>query len=133
MGKIDEESPLYEFSARDISSKMQFEIILTMEGITPETGNTVQVRTSFLPNEILWGYRFEHSCVSYDKVMAKYVVSMSNLNKMIPDNTPRISPKAFEEKIASEAMKPKVSISQVDDDDEDEKQSLEDDKIVDQE
>ena len=39
----DEESPLYEFSARDISSKMQFEIILTMEGITPETGNTIQV------------------------------------------------------------------------------------------
>ena len=39
----DEESPLYEISARDISSKMQFEIILTMEGITPETGNTIQV------------------------------------------------------------------------------------------
>ena len=34
---------MYEFSARDISSKMQFEIILTMEGITPETGNTIQV------------------------------------------------------------------------------------------
>ena len=30
-------------------------------------------------------------------------------------------------------MKPKVSISQADDDDEDEKQSLENDKIVDQE
>ena len=39
----DKESPLYEISARDISSKMQFEIILTMEGITPETGNTIQV------------------------------------------------------------------------------------------
>jgi len=79
------------------------------------------------------GLQIDHSCVSYDKVMAKYVVSMSNLNKMVPDSTPRISPKAFEEKIASEAMKPKVSISQADDDDEDEKQSLEDEKIVDQE
>ena len=39
----DEESPFYEMSARDISSKTQFEIILTMEGITPETGNTIQV------------------------------------------------------------------------------------------
>ena len=39
----DEESPLYEVSARDISTKMQFEVILTMEGITPETGNTIQV------------------------------------------------------------------------------------------
>ena len=46
--KIDEESPLYELSARDISSKKQFEIILTMEGITPETGNTIQVRYASL-------------------------------------------------------------------------------------
>ena len=42
---LDEESPLYEVSARDISTKMQFEIILTVEGITPETGNTIQVYT----------------------------------------------------------------------------------------
>merc|ERR550532_2765125 len=97
--KIDEESPLYEFSARDISSKMQFEIILTMEGITPETGNTIQVRTSYLPNEILWGYRFEHSCVSYDKQEAKYAVSITNLNKIRPDNTPRCSPKDWHDKI----------------------------------
>ena len=47
----DEESPLYEFSARDISSKMQFEIILTMEGITPETGNTIQVGCTTSQNQ----------------------------------------------------------------------------------
>ena len=41
--KIDEDSPLWEISARDLTSKMQFEIVLTMEGITPETGNTIQV------------------------------------------------------------------------------------------
>ena len=41
--KIDEESPLWEISARDLTSKMQFEVVLTMEGITPETGNTIQV------------------------------------------------------------------------------------------
>ena len=40
--KIDEESPLWEMSARDLTSKMQFEVVLTMEGITPETGNTIQ-------------------------------------------------------------------------------------------
>ena len=53
------------------------------------TGFTLQVRTSYLPNEILWGYRFEHSCVSYDKQEAKYAVSITNLNKIKPDNTPR--------------------------------------------
>ena len=36
------QSPLYKMSARDIAEHT-FEIILTMEGITPETGNTVQV------------------------------------------------------------------------------------------
>jgi len=97
--KIDEESPLWEISARDLTSKMQFEVVLTMEGITPETGNTIQVRTSYLPNEILWGYRFEHSCVSYDKKESKYAVSITNLNKIMPDNTPRCSPKDWSEKV----------------------------------
>ena len=41
--KIDSDSPLWEVTARDISNK-QFEIVLTFEGTTPETGNTVQVR-----------------------------------------------------------------------------------------
>ena len=35
-------------NARDLSSKFQFEIILTMEGITPETGNTIQVMMTTL-------------------------------------------------------------------------------------
>ena len=60
-----------------------------LQGITPETGNTVQVRTSYLPNEILWGYRFENTCVTYDKSQAKYVVNIGNMDKIVPDNTPR--------------------------------------------
>ena len=40
--KIDSDSPLWDVTARDISSK-QFEVVLTFEGTTPETGNTVQV------------------------------------------------------------------------------------------
>jgi len=108
--KIDSESPLYNMSARNIAQNT-FEIVLTMEGITPETGNTVQVRTSYLPNEILWGYRFEHTCVTYDQKMAKYVVSISNMNKIIPDNTPRCSPQAWDEKLARESVNPRLSIS----------------------
>ena len=40
--QIDRDSPLWTMTARDISNK-QFEIVLTMEGTTPETDNTVQV------------------------------------------------------------------------------------------
>ena len=51
------------------------------------------MRTSYLPNEILWGYRFEHSCVAYDQKAAKYVVSVNNLNRVLADNmTPRWAP-----------------------------------------
>ena len=46
--KIDSDSPLWDVTARDISSK-QFEIVLTFEGTTPETGNTVQVRDHLVP------------------------------------------------------------------------------------
>ena len=49
--KIDAESPLYSMSARDIAENT-FEIVLTMEGITPETGNTVQVASQLLSESI---------------------------------------------------------------------------------
>ena len=49
----------------------------------------IQVRTSYLPNEILWGYRFENTCVTYDKSQAKYVVNIGNMDKIVADNTPR--------------------------------------------
>ena len=52
------QSPLYKMSARDIAEHT-FEIILTMEGITPETGNTVQVTTHhqpLIPDWIFWRF-----------------------------------------------------------------------------
>ena len=87
--KIDSSSPLYELAPRDFQT-MQFEVILTLEGTTPETGNTVQTRTSYLPQEILWGQRFEHTCVAYDKALSKYAISYATLNKFGPDRTPRL-------------------------------------------
>jgi len=95
--KIDSDSPLWAVSARELASSVgTFEVVLTFEGTTPETGNTVQVRTSYVPGEILWGYRFEHKCVSYDKAMNKYAVSYTAINSFIPDRTPRCSAKEWE-------------------------------------
>ncbi len=90
--KIDEESPFYEMSPRDILSQ-QFEIVVTLEGVTEETGNTVQARTSYLPNEILWGHHFENSAVAYDKEAKLYSVHHSIINKTVVDLTPRCSAK----------------------------------------
>ena len=49
----------------------------------------LKVRTSYLPSEILWGYRFEHKCVAYDKALNKYAVSYTAINSFLPDRTPR--------------------------------------------
>ena len=87
--RIDSSSPLYSLSPRDILDT-QFEIILTLEGVTPETGNTIQVRSSYLPSEILWGFRFEQTCVAYDKEEAKYAVSIKTINSIRTDRTPRL-------------------------------------------
>ena len=40
--RIDEASPLWSVSPTDLVTE-KFEIILTMEGTTPETGNNIQV------------------------------------------------------------------------------------------
>jgi len=68
-----------------------------MEGTTPETGNNIQIRTSYLPSEILWGYKFEHSCVMFNKDLGKYEVKFDTLDTIVKDNTPCMSPKSYEE------------------------------------
>jgi len=95
--RIDESSPLWAMSPESLKTE-NFEIILTLEGIVPETGNGIQVRTSYVPSEILWGFKFEHSCVSYNNQLKTYEVSFENLNSIVMDSTPCISPKSFFEK-----------------------------------
>uniref|UniRef100_A0A0N5B133 IRK_C domain-containing protein n=1 Tax=Syphacia muris TaxID=451379 RepID=A0A0N5B133_9BILA len=54
--KIDEESPLYGYT-KDALASGDFELVMTLEGIVEATGMTFQARTSFLPEEIKWGYK----------------------------------------------------------------------------
>ncbi|PIK49496.1 putative ATP-sensitive inward rectifier potassium channel 12-like [Apostichopus japonicus] len=56
---IDEESPLYDISREDLSFS-EFEIVAIFEGIVEATGTTTQLRTSYLPHEILWGQEFDN-------------------------------------------------------------------------
>lgn len=56
--RIDENSPLYEFSAIELK-RQQFEIVVMLEGGVESTGLATQARTSYLPSEILWGHRFQ--------------------------------------------------------------------------
>ena len=50
-----------------------------------------QVRTSYLPNEILWGHQFDHNVLVYDKKVGSYQILHSRVNKTAMDDTPRLS------------------------------------------
>uniref|UniRef100_A0A0K2T6V2 Uncharacterized protein n=1 Tax=Lepeophtheirus salmonis TaxID=72036 RepID=A0A0K2T6V2_LEPSM len=95
--KIDASSPLYNYSPSELLSS-RFEIICILEGTTEETGSSIQVRTSYLPNEILWGHRFEHSSIAYDKTVGSYRVNHSVINQSTVDQTPRFSAKLLDKK-----------------------------------
>lgn len=93
--RIDKDSPFYEMGPREILAA-KFELFVTLEGTVEPTGNAMQSRSSYLSNEILWAYRFKNM-VSYSQSRGTYVVDCSCLNAVLPDDTPRVSRKKFED------------------------------------
>ncbi len=94
--KIDEESPFYHMSARDFLTR-RYELIVVLESIVEPTGMTIQARTSYLPNEILWGYRFVN-VLNYKRRDGEYKVDYGAFNTLFPVRTPTGSAKSLREK-----------------------------------
>ena len=92
--KIDEDSPLYEMDPTDLHNT-NFELVAIVEGTTQETGNSIQVRTSYLPNEIHWGKRFVTDNLQYDEKSHKFNVLHTTINDTVDDATPGFSAKAL--------------------------------------
>uniref|UniRef100_V9I7I7 Inward rectifier potassium channel 4 n=1 Tax=Apis cerana TaxID=7461 RepID=V9I7I7_APICE len=87
--RINEESPFYNMSAEDMLTE-RFEIVAILEGTIESTGQTTQARSSYLPQEILWGYRFE-PMVTYSKERQGYEVDYSLFNSTTQVGTPLCS------------------------------------------
>lgn len=92
---IDETSPFYRMSARDLH-RDNFEIVVILEGCIESTGMTTQARSSYLPTEILWGHRFEQ-LVHYRKEDGEYAVDYSRFNNTYEVDTPLCSGRDLEE------------------------------------
>ena len=67
-------------SASEIAND-KFELVVGMEGTIESTSMTFQARTSYLPNEILWGHRFEPMMV-YRRENNKYQATISKLSTL---------------------------------------------------
>ena len=91
--RIDEKSPLFELGPNDLMAS-NFELIVTLVGIVEETGKDIQVRTSYLPNEICWGFNFDNDVVRYKSELNMYSLNTKITNKIQRNHyTPRISAK----------------------------------------
>ncbi|XP_078691481.1 ATP-sensitive inward rectifier potassium channel 12-like [Branchiostoma floridae x Branchiostoma belcheri] len=78
--EIDKESPFYDVS-EDSLAKEDFEVVVLFEGILESSSYTLQARTSYLADEVLWGYHFDNmvSCSEYG-----YEVDYKKFNKTHP-------------------------------------------------
>ncbi|XP_055331722.1 G protein-activated inward rectifier potassium channel 3-like [Paramacrobiotus metropolitanus] len=65
-------SPIYDLSRKSLE-RAKFEMIVILEGVIESTGMVTQARTSYVPEEILWGHRFSR-LLTYRKESGQYVV-----------------------------------------------------------
>ncbi|KAJ6650043.1 ATP-sensitive inward rectifier potassium channel 8 [Pseudolycoriella hygida] len=92
---IDETSPLYDMSAKDLLEK-RFELIVSITGSSRATGQMTQSRTSYLPKEVMWGNRFVNTIV-YNKSEHVYEVDYNKFDDVIQIDTPLCSARRLDD------------------------------------
>lgn len=85
---ITAESPLYGMSETQMTQGA-FEIIVTLEGTTASTDMSTQAMTSYLPSEILWGFRFD-DMIGAKSDNGRPTVDHSLMDDMYPVESPRL-------------------------------------------
>lgn len=83
---IDEKSPFYFMSAKDIL-KSELEILVVFEGTIESTGQPVQITSSYTAQEILWGHRFA-PMIEYNRAKQGHVVDFKKFDETFRINTP---------------------------------------------
>ncbi|XP_044137698.1 ATP-sensitive inward rectifier potassium channel 1 isoform X4 [Bufo gargarizans] len=99
---IDKNSPFFEMSAETILQH-DFELVVFLDGTVEATSATCQVRTSYIPEEVLWGFRFA-PIVSKTKE-GKYRVDFSNFSKTVEVETPHCAYCLYNERDAKAKLK----------------------------
>jgi potassium inwardly-rectifying channel subfamily J len=94
--KINSSSPLWDISAEQMLSR-HFEIVVILEGVVESTGGTTQLRTSYLPSEILWGHRLS-PLLTYQKENGQYKIDYTQFHAVEPIQMPDCSAKTLAER-----------------------------------
>uniref|UniRef100_UPI00358E1616 ATP-sensitive inward rectifier potassium channel 10-like isoform X1 n=2 Tax=Myxine glutinosa TaxID=7769 RepID=UPI00358E1616 len=108
--EIDHGSPLHDLTAENLQESC-FELVVFLTGTVESTSAACQVRTSYLPNEILWGYEFL-PVVSLT-ANGKYIANFRDFDKVRPVATPPCSFDAFDPPAETENEKQSPSCHQL--------------------
>lgn len=93
--QIDEYSPFYKLNPDELAN-FKFEIITVLEGTIESTGQSIQVRSSYLPSEVKWGYRFEPIVSTHGNGRyAQTIIDYNKFNRIAEVDTPRCSPMEY--------------------------------------
>lgn len=80
---IDEHSPLTGLTAETLHNR-DFELLITLNATMESTAATCQSRTSYIPQEILWGYEFKP--VLFSGVSGRYTVDFNLFDQVQRSN-----------------------------------------------
>ena len=80
-----------------------FEIIVVLEGVVETTGMTTQVRTSYLPSEIQWGYRLS-PLLTFRRDNGSYEIDYGRFHETSPVDMPEASAAYMAEMAEKEQM-----------------------------
>ena len=80
--KIDTSSPLWTKTSEDLLAS-NFEIVVVLEGTNQTTGQTTQVRTSYLPGEIMWGHRL-NSLITSVRYNNRFQIDYTRFHNTVP-------------------------------------------------
>lgn len=82
---LDERSPLAGLTADNLLTR-DFELLVTLNATMESTAATCQSRTSYVPQEVLWGYEFKP--VLFSTAGGRYVADFNFFDKVQVSNDP---------------------------------------------
>lgn len=96
---LDENSPLKGLTANNLKTR-DFELLVTLNATMESTAATCQSRTSYVPQEILWGYEFKP--VLFSTPGGRYVADFNYFDKVQGSTDPTITTSNKTEKLKLE-------------------------------
>lgn len=86
---INSKSPFWNISYEDLPNE-NFELVVYLEGTIATTSMPFHAKTSYLPSDILWGYRFDPLFPLLNS-NGKYEADFADFNLTYPVKTPKLS------------------------------------------